>query len=146
MILIQTDSNRSNFLPSIRASIYLLENVIKFEVIFEKTKAIAFLLALSFTNKSRSLSVCYKVNEEIIKRKHNQRIKEFEHSSFSLLVFSFSSGYGPIASLFIMQLSLLHSENFLVLRYYIIVVMCNGNAKTIHVCHTNCMLSFNTCV
>ena len=67
---------------------------------------------LSNTNSSRPLSVCYKDNEDMKKRKYDQRIREIEHSSFSPLVFSSSGGCAPIASLFIKRLSLLHSEKF----------------------------------
>ena len=67
---------------------------------------------LSATNTSRPLLACYKDNEEIKKRKYDERIREVEHSSFSPLVFSSSGGCAPIASLVIKRLSLLHSEKF----------------------------------
>ncbi len=71
-----------------------------------------FFCPLSATNSSRPLSVCYKENEDIKKRKYDERIREVEHSSFSPLVFSSSGGCAPVASLFIKKLSLLHSEKF----------------------------------
>ena len=64
---------------------------------------------LSSTNTARSLSACYKENENIKKRKYEQRIQEVEHASFSPLVFSSSGGCAPVASLFIKKLALLHS-------------------------------------
>lgn len=67
---------------------------------------------LSPTNTSRSLTACYKDNEDIKKRKYDQRICEIEHSLFSPLVFSASGGCAPIATLFIKKLSQLHSEKF----------------------------------
>ena len=67
---------------------------------------------LSATNSSRSLQMCYKENEDIKKRKYDERVREVEHSFFPPLVFSSSGGCAPIASLFIKRLSLLHSEKF----------------------------------
>lgn len=67
---------------------------------------------LSATNMQKSLATCYKDNEEIKKRKYDQRIREVEHSTFSPLVFSSSGGCAPITSLFIKRLSLLQSEKF----------------------------------
>ena len=75
---------------------------------------------LSTTNRSRSLMACYRANEEIKKRKYDQRIREVEHASFSPLIFSTSGGFGPISSLFIKRLSHLHAEKFQ--RPYSIVV------------------------
>ena len=75
---------------------------------------------LSATNRSRSLMACYRANEEIKKRKYDQRIREVEHASFSPLIFSTSGGFGPISSLFIKRLSHLHAEKFQ--RPYSIVV------------------------
>ena len=46
---------------------------------------------LSATNRSRSLMACYRANEEIKKRKYDQRIREVEHASFSPLIFSTSA-------------------------------------------------------
>ena len=65
---------------------------------------------LSSTNTSRSLSACYKDNEEKKKRKYDQRVREVEHSTFSPLVFSSSGGCGPIATQFIKRLAQLHAE------------------------------------
>ena len=55
---------------------------------------------------------CYRTNEEIKKRKYDQSIREVEHACFSPLVFSTSGGFGPVSTLFIKQLALLHSEKF----------------------------------
>ena len=63
---------------------------------------------------------CYRANEEIKKRKYDQRIREVEHASFSPLIFSTSGGFGPISSLFIKRLSHLHAEKFQ--RPYSVVV------------------------
>ena len=67
---------------------------------------------LSSTNLQKSLSTCYRDNEELKKRKYDQRIREVEHSTFSPLVFSSSGGCSPITTLFIKRLSLLHSQKF----------------------------------
>ena len=75
---------------------------------------------LSATNRSRSLMTCYRANEEIKKRKYDQRIREVEHASFSPLIFSTSGGFGPISLLFIKKLSHLHAEKFQ--RPYSVVV------------------------
>ena len=75
---------------------------------------------LSATNRSRSLMACYRANEEIKKRKYDQRIRKVEHASFSPLIFSTSGGFGPISSLFIKRLSHLHAEKFQ--RPYSVVV------------------------
>ena len=67
---------------------------------------------LSSTSSSQSLLACYRTNEEIKKRKYDQRIREVEHACFSPLVFSTSGGFGPVSTLFIKRLALLHSEKF----------------------------------
>ena len=45
-------------------------------------------------------------------RKYDQCIREVEYACFSPLVFSTSGGFGPVSTLFIKRLALLHSEKF----------------------------------
>ena len=46
------------------------------------------------------------------KRKYEQRIREVEHGCFSPLIFSTSGGCGPVSTLLIKRLAILHSEKF----------------------------------
>ena len=65
---------------------------------------------LSATNSARSLSACYKENEDVKKRKYDERVREVEHSSFAPIVFSSSGGCAPTATQFIKRLAQLHSD------------------------------------
>ena len=67
---------------------------------------------LSSYYQSKSLQQCYKDNEALKKRKYEQRIREVEHGCFSPLIFSTSGGCGPVSTLFIKRLAILHSEKF----------------------------------
>ena len=67
---------------------------------------------LSSYYQSKSLQQCYKDNEALKKRKYEQRVREVEHGCFSPLIFSTSGGCGPVSTLFIKRLAILHSEKF----------------------------------
>ena len=62
------------------------------------------------SHRGNTLAQCYRRNEQEKKRSYEERIREVEHGSFSLLIFSTSGGMGPIATVVYKRIATLISE------------------------------------
>ena len=86
-------------------------------------------IPLSQTYQNTSLAQCFRKNELEKRRAYDERIREREHGSFSLLVFSTSGCMGPTATTVYKRLAAMITEKN------------KTNSKTIH--WLRCRLSFS---